>query len=374
DLGWSDVYEGVRQGDCRFGANVYGLPLGVQTLVVYARQDWLDELKLAPPKTWAEYQQVAEAFAKRPASENQPPMAATLEPLGQGWAGLTLLTRAAAYAKDRGHYSTLFDVEDMHAEIASPPFVRALDELKAAAPRPETFDVLNASPDDVRRAFLDGRCGLALCRPNLREKPSGEAPQGEAGSAPAEAPLVAPDALSIHPVPGAADVYNRSRKAWQPRKADDGARVPLSGVAGRLAAVSAGSKHPEAAFELAAALIGGRWGGAIRRSSDAAGPCRKSDQADAQTWVADPAERRAATQYVDAVGATLTSVDHLDALRIPGRERYLAALDAAVQKAVRGELDSAAALAEAAQEWERITYELGRDKQGAAYRKSVGYE
>ena len=57
----------------------------------------------------------------------------TVEPLARGWAGLVLLARAAAYAKERDNYTTLFDEKTLEPAIAGPPFVRALEELVAAA-------------------------------------------------------------------------------------------------------------------------------------------------------------------------------------------------------------------------------------------------
>jgi hypothetical protein len=70
----------------------------------------------------------------------------------------------------------------------------------------------------------------------------------------------------------------------------------------------------------------------------------------------------------------LSHSSYLFALRIPGRARYLAALDAAVRQTVAGEKSAADALAEAATEWRRITGELGVDAQRKAYRLSLGLE
>ena len=64
----------------------------------------------------------------------------------------------------------------------------------------------------------------------------------------------------------------------------------------------------------------------------------------------------------------------LRALGIPGQEKYLAALDAAVADAVRGERSAADALADAAAKWREITTELGVDAQRKAYRNSLGLQ
>ena len=76
---------------------------------------------------------------------------------------------------------------------------------------------------------------------------------------------------------------------------------------------------------------------------------------------------------VDLTGR-LTAGRNTFALRIPGREKYLAALDQAVAAAVRGDQSPAAALAEAARQWHEITKELGLENQKAAYLQSLGLE
>ena len=72
--------------------------------------------------------------------------------------------------------------------------------------------------------------------------------------------------------------------------------------------------------------------------------------------------------------ASLSEHEILHAPRIPGRERYLAALDEAVQRALAGEAAPQTALDEAARRWREITAELGVDSQRNAYRRCLGME
>ena len=68
-------------------------------------------------------------------------------------------------------------------------------------------------------------------------------------------------------------------------------------------------------------------------------------------------------------------LDHeiwLGGLRIPAADQYVAALDDAVQKALAGEQTPAAALAEAAGQWQVITQKLGLAAQKKAYAASLG--
>ncbi len=65
--------------------------------------------------------------------------------------------------------------------------------------------------------------------------------------------------------------------------------------------------------------------------------------------------------------------NYLFALRIPGRQQYLAALDEAVLAALAGG-SPVTALQQASDRWQQITEKLGADKQKAAYRLSLGLE
>ena len=80
----------------------------------------------------------------------------------------------------------------------------------------------------------------------------------------------------------------------------------------------------------------------------------------------------AAIDYADVTNETYHGRQCAFAPRIPGRERYLAALDAAVAASLSGELSPQEALDRAAEQWSDITEELGVDVQHDAYRKSLG--
>ena len=71
-------------------------------------------------------------------------------------------------------------------------------------------------------------------------------------------------------------------------------------------------------------------------------------------WVEKAVSPTAAAKYAEITAETFRCEQWL-ALRIPGREEYLAALDEAVQSAVRGDLSPADALSKAAKHWQEIT-------------------
>lgn len=368
---WSDLVERVRDQEGRWGQQVYALPLGSPLVVCYCRADLLDRLGLRPPRTWEEYLQAAQqlkdrrrlgaAEATAGTSTNQP-WTPALEPLAAGWAGWMLLARAASYAKHPNYYSTLFEMQSMQPRIAEPPFVRALEELAATARLADSPEaLLQADPDQVRQRFWRGECGMALCWPS-RAGPEKAAPEIK---------------CTIVPIPGAAALWHPEEQKWLPAPEGEAFRAPLLGAAGRWAALGAQSDHPEAALQLIFWLVGKQGTEPRPAVCPAAAVFRKSDLKDPKrlmAWVEPAMPTETARQYADAFQQTLSSSQWLVGLRIPGWQEYMAALDAAVHAAVRGEKTPAEALQAAAQKWRQLTARLGLENQRRAYRRNLGLQ
>lgn len=367
DLAWADIFEADKTFDANWGPVTYAFPFGSPTFVCFYRKDLLDRLSREPPANWGEYQELAAALADREKLGDAAPAAAawsgTMEPLAEGWAGLTLLARAAAYAKHRNHFSTLFDMETMDPLIAGTPFVRALEEL-AAAKAYSSDDALDASPETVHEAFVSGRCGMALTWSSAafggREKEQPDSTGGEGLD------------VGCIALPGSPQAFNPKSEQWDARRDGEPPRVPLVGMSGRVGSVTSSSDHPEAAFQLLAWLSGPEWSRRVSTASGATTLFRRSQVDSGGDWGDRRLSAAGAVAYAETIERALTSPDFFGAPRIEGRGRYLAALDQAVRNAVTGKTSSEDALRQAADEWRKITAELGLDRQRAAYRRSLG--
>lgn len=369
ELAWAEIFEADKTFDANWGTETYGYPFGSPTFICFYRQDLLEKAGREPPQTWAEYQNLAERLADRSNLGDAAPAgdaawSATMEPLADGWAGLTLLARAAAYAKHRNHFSTLFDMETMDPLIAGAPFIRALDELTAAKKQmPE--EALDAAPDQVHEAFLRGRCAMAL---TWTSAAWGNDVTDRSAENMSEKELD----IAFVELPGSSEVFNPKSKQWDERRDDEAAHVPLVGMSGRLGSVTAQSKHADVAFQLLAWLSGPQWSQRVCTASGATTLFRSSQVAAGGDWADRRIGPAGALAYAETVERSLSSADSFGAPRIDGRGRYLTALDRAVRDAVRGKASSAEALEQAAGEWRKITDELGLDRQRAAYRRSLG--
>jgi multiple sugar transport system substrate-binding protein len=362
-----DIFELIRQQEVYWGEKVYAVPLGSPQLNVVYRRDVFEKLGLDPPRTWTEYAETARKLAQKARPADRAPAAAwhaLAEPLGPGWAGQVLLARAAGYARHRSYYATLFDLETMQPLIATPPFIKALEELVAAAPF-SSPDAVKFTPDETRREVLAGRCAMSLTWPARR----------------AETPDAGPSAsvrdggvLAVAELPGSAQVYHPENKKWEPRDRAELGSVPLLAVAGRLGSVAKSSRQPQAAMALVLRVAGAEWSEQISPLSPATTLFRASQLGKVTAWTGDFLEPPAAKEYAELVQQTQSRPLWLCSPRFPGRDRYLAVLDDAVHEAVRGAKPPAECLQAAAERWQTITRELGVPAQRTAYLRSLCME
>ena len=388
DFHEADLFEPGGLAEMRWGEQAYAVPFGSPVFVVVYRRDLFERFHLEPPRTWADYQQRVEFIESR---KNESPelRSATIEPLAPGWAGKTLLARAAASAKHRDYYATLFDKETMAPQITSPPFVRALEELVAASKAQPPVS-LTATPIEARRAILSGQCAMAITWPTAAMSRSESAPTANIEPG-AHTPEVV--SLGFADLPGAAQVYNPKTKHWEtvespaeissPAASDSAtasskppaaSRVPLLSIAGRLGSVTTESQSSESAFRLLAWLSGDEWGPQICSASAETTLFRRAYLSRPERWVEPQFTRTAAKEYAEVVVRSLTRPQWLECPRIPGQGEYMSALDVAVRSAVEGNQSPAEALSHAAERWAGITARIGLDSQRAAYVRSLGLE
>lgn len=361
-LGWKDVFPLARGRIVSWGDDVEAVPFGVPVLTCYYRADLFEKTGKKPPDTWAEYQELAAFFQSRESLGDAAPApgsawSGAAEPLAPGWAGLMLLARAAAYVSHPYYHSLLFDLETMQPRIDQTPYVRALDELAAAhgtGPTDARF-----GPAEVRQAFWEGRCALALAWPT---RSGGTPAKGAANKLRA----------GFAAIPGAREVYNWGENSWENRHKKQVVRIPLLDVAGRLGSVNKRSTHAEAAFQLLASLSGEEFGRQVCVASAETTLVRPVPRKELPAWLDPAADAEAAKQYSVVLQESLAGEQYLCGPRIPGRADYLAALDEAVEKVLAKTATSSEALGQCAEKWRRITERYGVGAQRKAYERCLG--
>ena len=341
---WSDILPQIRAKEVSLSGVPMAVSFGSPVPVLYCRTDLLEKAGVKAPVTWKEYAAATGALADTP----------TAEPLAEGWAGLTLLARSAAYATHPNNFSTLFRISTMEPLIAGEPFVRGLEELVATA----DAGSLEMDPGAVRETFWQGKAAMAITWPTAADE--------ELEDVEVEFPM------SVCELPGTPDVYDLGEKTWEKRDRDSDGRVPLLGAAGRVGIVTTSSQWPDASLQLLLWLTNKEWSGQVCSQSLNTTLFRGSQVALASGWVESPMPEDAAQQYGEAVATALEREQCLVALPLPGRAEYLASLNEAVRAAVRKEKTAQEALDGVAARWAEITEELGADEQKKAYRASLG--
>ncbi len=364
ELAWPDSFELLKVVETVWATTPYAVAFGSPVLTCYYRPDLLERFQKSPPRTWSEFHALAEFFSHRENLRDAAPPEGTpwygaLAPLAEGWSGQLLLARAAAMAKHRDHYSTLFKVDTMEPLIAGAGFVRALEQIVAES-KLHGADAPRLDVDAVRREFLAGHAALALAWPAHAASEQAT----EAGKLP----------IGFVELPGSDEVYDFVNRHWDVRAKDENKRATLLGLAGRLGSVNRQSAHAAAAFQLLAWLSGVEWGAEVSGASAATTLYRRSQLRAPAPWVDKGTDVKAAAEYALSVRDAMTNSSYLYALRIAGQDRYLSALDAAVRKALSGELAPQQALDEAAAQWNDITRDLGIEPQRTAYCHSLGIE
>ena len=346
-----DIFPLVRLRETTWASRTFAVPLGSpQLLLIYLPA--LHQAGIEPPKTWPEYQAACEKLAasSKPAAENVGRRWPTIEPLAEGWAGQTLLARAASYVTHRDQVSSLFDYETMEPLIATPPYVRALSELVTAS---QHFPPgVRVTPAEAVERVYEGQAAMAIgWFPPVRPRWTG-----------------CPFPPEVALLPGSTSAYNFANEKWEERNAADSLHVPLLAVAGRMGAVTSTASRPREAANFLVWLSSSKTSAAAGPSSAGTTLFRDSQMPDAQRWVANSNNARG---YAQALQEAHSLPRHL-ALRMPGRERYLQALDAAVWSAIGGEMSPEEALSAAAQQWVKINAELGTQSQQQANRRDLG--
>ncbi len=342
----------------RWGERAMAISLGCPLPVLYYRRDALAAIEAEPPGTWSEYARVADrlryhAATDRRADGRPAVRYAALEPVAGLWAANMLMVRVASAVIDAGQVAALFEMESMKARIAEPPFVRALEEMTQAggAEPPVAFD-----PAQARRSVLLGDAGMAISWPTA----TADVARGSA------------QPVGIAPVPVSRQVYGFSTRQWRPRPVDEHRHVPVLGLEGRLASVTSASRNAPAAFQWLAWIGGPELSARIATQSPATTLFRRSHLADPARWVESNLPPAAVAAYARVVRHLAQENQWMMGLRIPGRQRYLSALAAAVRQTLTDAVRADTSLADASRQWEAITDAVGRGAQKEAYRSSLG--
>jgi multiple sugar transport system substrate-binding protein len=357
-IGWTDVFQGLRERVASRKSQPMVLPLAAPVLVLYYRQDLLQSAGLKPPQTWDEYHELVDKLAAWAPGLN------AVEPWDESWRATTFLVRAISGAQHPSQYSLFFDIETGEPLIDNPAFVRALVKVQTTLSRLPR-ETHTYSPQQCLAELRAGRAALAIvCEPaflgSLGDKNA--ATEAESGV----------DGLQIGAVrlPGEREVYDASRATWEPLADKGVSHVTLTGFSGwGIGATAASSRiQIEAAWNAVGKVSGSDMVSGFPPTL--VGLCRESQL---QSGVLPATfSRQAPLSAANAVGESLRNTRLVAELAVAGREKFRQALSRGLGTVLDGTQSPEASLQAVATEWRQTIEQIGKSKHCNNYRSSLG--
>ncbi|MFA1672027.1 sugar ABC transporter substrate-binding protein [Rhizobium mongolense] len=314
------------------------------------------------PKTWQKVQEVTR-FLKGKTIGGMEAIGYLDAPKAWGGFGFYFLgSRATAYAKHPDDKAWLFDVDTMKPRINNPAWVRAIQDVIDALPS-ESGDQLNADPGTTAfQQFLAGTGSMVSW-------------WGDVGSgARTSDTSVIGDSVAFDILPGSDDVYNSKTGQWDklpsgPNHAPNMAYLGWGVYV--MARVDNDEKKKKAAWS-AAAHLGGKDLALWMAAYPSGFQCYRKSQFDTKEWVEAGYDEAFISSYL---ASQSNSYNHPNAAiepRIPGIFQYYSVAEDELAKVFAGQMTAQEGADAIAVAWEKITDQLGRDKQIALYKASLG--
>lgn len=380
-LAWDDIPDGIKRKNSWDGQiQTYIVDNDNQTMFyrkdVLSDPKWQEAYKTAtgkdlpnPPQTLTELVEVAKFFSPSGGG-------AGWSDAGEGYGFITCVLRGqqsywysypwtAPYsvlptdkAPDGIPGIYLFD-PDMNPLINTEGYVRGLTEF---------VDVINTAMKpglDADRAtviedMINGTTIAAL-------------DWGDTGPASVSERSVVKNKLGFAQTPGVTEYYDWVNKTWVTMPEGEIHQTPTHAYNGWSYYITNQTKNPDAAWTWI------KWAGSPGISSvDVASPdsgyqpWRTSHSTNLEPWISAGWDEAEAKSYIETI---LGATDHPNAVfdpRIPGAARYQETLELFTNQCIAGELQPQEAMDKCAEEFNKITDELGRDKQIAAYKAHLG--
>jgi multiple sugar transport system substrate-binding protein len=314
------------------------------------------------PRTWQQVQAVTKFLkGKKIAGKDAYGYLDAPKPWG-GFGFYFLGSRASAYAKHPDDKAWLFDVDSMKPRISNPAWVRAIQDVVDALPS-EPPDQINMDPDGTGfQQFLAGTGSMVAW-------------WGDVGSnAKTSDSSVVGDVCGFDILPGSDDVYNSKTGQWEKLPSGPNFAPNLAYLGWGvyvMARVDSDSLKHKAAWS-AAAHLGGKdlslWTAAYPSGFQ---PYRNSHHI-IDEWVAAGYDRAFITNYLDSQFNSYNHPNGAIEPRIPGIFQYYSLAEQELTKVFAGKEDAQTGANNIAAAWEKLTDQLGRDKQIALYKASLG--
>lgn len=371
-LNWQDVGPFFRDFNASYNGKVYTIPLDGDFHMVYYRSDVLTKDGIKPPATWDDYLTIAQKYQGQDLNgDGTPDYGSCIAKKKGAQSYWWIISVAGGLLQAKGtNEGAFFNTKDMSPLFGqNEAMTKALETYKKTAEFGPP-DELNQDVGGSRGLFTTGRCALTMDWGDIGTLTPGTYAQDKTGA-------------TI--TPGWKQVLDRNTgklvacDATTCPNAIDGVNyAPFASFGGWSGAVNAAAPkaQQDAAYDFLAYMSSPAISGEdVTLGKTGYNPYRTSHFENKEPWIKAGLSDAAATNYLDAIKASLNSPNMVLDMRIPLTKRYEQdVLDTAVSQYLAGELDAAAAEQAIADGWNAITDEVGKDKQLAAYVASLGVQ
>ncbi|WP_137929938.1 type 2 periplasmic-binding domain-containing protein [Mesorhizobium comanense] len=314
------------------------------------------------PKTWQQVQAVTK-FLKGKKFKGQDVYGYLDAPKPWGGFGFYFLgSRATAYAKHPDDKAWLFDADTMKPRINNPAWVRAIQDVIDALPS-EPADQINADPNTTGfQQFLAGTGSMIPW-------------WGDIGSnAKTNDSSVVGDLCGFDILPGSDDVYNSKTGQWDKLPGGPNYAPNLAYLGWGIyvmARVDSDPKKQKAAWS-AAAHLGGKDLAIWTAMYPSGFQCYRNSQHDIDEWVAAGYDKAFISNYLDSQFNSYNHPNGAIEPRIPGIFQYYSAAEDILANTFAGKMKAQEGADAIAAAWEKLTDQIGREKQIKLYKASLG--
>jgi multiple sugar transport system substrate-binding protein len=367
----NDVAPFFREFSQKYGGKTYMVTLDGDFQMAYYRTDILEKLGKKPPQTWDEYLDIARAAHGKDFGEGKPVAGSCIAKKRNAQSYWMITSIAGAYLQAKGTADgAFFDPKTMKPLVNNEGFARALEIYKETT-RYGPPNEINLDVGDTRNLFISGQCALTV-------------DWGDIGTLALDRKTSRViDKVGALMLPGSKKVVDRATGklvACDPQRCPHAInginRAPFAAFGGWSGGINVRAKTrvKDAAYALFSYMSAPEQSNVdVTNGVTGFNPYRLSQFKDMTLWKKAGMSERAAQSYLKAIQDSLNSPNMILDLRIPNNQRYQqVALDTALARYLAGELDVKATMKAIEDAWNETTEEVGKSKQQAAYRASIG--
>jgi multiple sugar transport system substrate-binding protein len=373
-LKWDDIIPFIRDFSASYQGHTYTVPLDGDLQMVYYRSDLLKKDGLKPPATWDDYLSIAQRYnGKDLNGDGKPDYGSCIAKKRSAQSYWMFLSIAGSYLQTQGtSQGSFFDIQTMKPLVNNPGFAAALDVYKKTTQFGPPGE-LNLDVGDTRGLFTSGRCALSI-------------DWGDIGTLAIDPKTsTVQDKVGAVITPGTRRVLDRAtgqlvdcNPTLCPDAINGVNHAPFAAYGGWSGAINAAakSKVKDAAFAFLAYMSAPEQSNVdVTLGKTGFNPYRTSQLDNLTLWEKAGMSEAAAKSYLGGIRDSLQSPNMMLDLRVPKSSQYEGVvLDTGLAQFLAGELNADQTMKQIEAGWEKLTNDVGRDKQKAAYGASLNVQ